>query len=427
MRQVMLSTAAACAVLTSSAVRAEEPAPSAPPAAATAAPAAEATPAPETPAPETAPSTTPEATATPASTAAPTPPAVEAAPPAPLRFMFFADGFANWQTAKPTTAIPWHRAYDSTSPGGGNQNGFGLAFAGLDVNYAGSGWGATTSLRFGPGVPQFYAADTSPLGIENITQAYVTWAPAESLTLDLGQFGTPFGAEVAESWRNKNYTRGGLYYGMQPFWHTGLRLGWAISDSLKLTAIAVDGTNTVALNDNSPNLGLQLAYTAENFSVIVGTLQALDASTNASGFDRFFDIVATLTLDRFSLVFNGDFNINATDPFGFTGTSFWGASLAGGYQFTDWFGLALRGEYLSDMNNALYAFDAANYSGNVDVATGTVTLDFKPIPNSSNLIIRWDNRVEWSTQAIYSDFAGGPTQAWYTSVLGLVATTDGLF
>lgn len=426
MKRLVVSTAAVMTILSTGAARAEEVS-----AAEAVQPAPEATesksetPTPETPTPAAEPIAEPTAAApTPEVTAAA--PVPDAAAPAPLRFMFFVDGYANWQSAKPNTSIPWHRAYDSASPGAGSQNGFALAFAGLDVSYAGSGWGATTSLRFGPGVPQFYAGDTGPLGIDNITQAYATWAPVSSLTLDIGQFGTPFGAEVAESWSNKNYTRGGLYYGMQPFWHTGARVEWAVNESWKVTALAVNGSNNVALSDNSPNIGLQVAYASPTFNLAVGTLQALDASTNASGFDRFFDVVASLTLDRLSFVFNGDVNINAEDPFGFTGTSFWGASLAGGYQLTDSFGVALRGEYLSDTNNTLYAFDSGNYSGSVDVATGTVTLDFKPIPKSANVVIRWDNRVEWSTKAIYSDLDGDPSSLWFTSVLGLVATTDGL-
>jgi succinate dehydrogenase / fumarate reductase cytochrome b subunit len=71
--------------------------------------------------------------------------------------------------------------------------------------------------------------------------------------------------------------------------------------------------------------------------------------------------------------------------------------------------------------------EVADYDGNVDIATGTLTLDFKPIPNSSNIIIRWDNRAEYSNQATYFDGAGDASQVWFTSVLGVVANTDGLF
>ena len=47
---------------------------------------------------------------------------------------------------------------------------------------------------------------------------------------------------MAESWQNMNYTRGALYFAMQPFWHTGLRGSYQVSDSLGLTALVVNGT-----------------------------------------------------------------------------------------------------------------------------------------------------------------------------------------
>ena len=230
---------------------------------------------------------------------------------------------------------------------------------------------------------------------------------------------------VAENWQNKNYTRGGLYYGMQPFWHTGARATATLSDSLKALVFVANGTNTSLLGDNSPNVGAQITYSSPVFSLAVGTLQAINAESDASGFDRFFDVVATLSIDRFTAILNADYNINADDAFGFSGTSFGGVSLTGAYQLTDSFGVALRGEYLSDLNNALY--QVADYTGNVDVATGTLTLDYKPIPNKSNIIIRWDNRAEWSNRSAFFDGSGTGTQAWFTSVLGLVATTDDLF
>lgn len=365
-----------------------------------------------------------EAPAQPAA-AAETPPPASAEPPATISTMFFVDAFANVQSAQGGTGVPWHRAYDSQSPGSGSRNGFGLAFAGGDISLAGKGFGLTTSVRFGPAVPLFYAADTSPLGIENITQAYATVSPVENLVIDVGQFGTIYGAEVAESWRNKNYTRGGLYYGMQPFWHTGARVGWTVMDSVKLTAMAVNGTNSVALDAKNVNIGLQAAYTSEIFSILLGTLQAADGATNPL-FDRFFDIVATLTLGDFSAVLNLDYNINETKNFSFAGNSFSGASLAGAYQFGANFGVAARAEYLQDADNALYAVVLAKgESASVDVATGTVTFDVRPLGNS-NLVIRWDNRMEWSNKDIYANADGKGTGLWFTSVLGLVVNTEGL-
>lgn len=342
--------------------------------------------------------------------------------PGGLSWMMFGDAYATVQTSQTGSPSPGHRAYASNSPVGTAENGFSLSFVGLDVGYEGDGWGVTSSLRFGPSVPIFYGGDTGILGIDAILQGYVTWAPVDILSIDLGMFGTIFGAEVAESWQNLNYTRGALYYLMQPFWHTGARASLAITDELSLTGMVVNDANQISLDPNTNLQGaLQLGYSTGDFSLAVGTLQTL-GENNASGFDRFFDLVATFAPGDLSLVANVDLNLSdpaydlATD----SGADWFGASLAAGYQFVPAFGASLRGEILDP---------------NLDVEddwflTGTVTLDVKPVPNVENVVLRWDNRVEAGLGAnanYWANADGDPTDVWFSSTIGLVAHTDGLF
>lgn len=435
-----------------------EPAPAGPAAAGTAAPA----PAAAQPAPAPEPAAPPMAASEPAPAAATPMPDQPAEPPAdepaeddsPVAFSLFADAYYNFQTARQGTPAPYHRAYAWNSPAGPggtfvNENGFSLSFVGLDATYDTGKFAATTSIRFGPSVPIFYAGHKSLLGIENILQGYVTWRPTDKLTLDLGQFGTIFGAEVAESWQNLNYSRGGLYYAMQPFWHTGLRAAYAFSDAFTLTGMVVDGTNIVSEAENpdneSPTLALQAGITpSDAFSLAIGGMVAPAGDTEGSGFDTFGDLVAVLSLDKFTGIFNADINLDRGVPDGMGGETdnlFGGVSLALAYQFVPAFGVALRGEYLIDADNALWQAQKSDgtLASNNAVATGTLTLDFKPIPDSKNLIIRWDNRIEGSTHDIYynrdapkmtdmdgNTFFGSPNAGtWFGSVIGVVVTTDG--
>lgn len=380
--------------------------------------------------------------------AVPAPPEEVVAAPAGLKISAFVDAFYSFQTAAQGTASPAHRAYDSQrwvsdAAAGTNaglaQNGFGLAFAGIDASYDGGQLGATISLRAGPGVPIFYAGDTGPLGIDNITQAYVTWTPVPEFSLDFGQFSTIFGAEVAESWKNLNYTRGALYYAMQPFWHTGLRASVSPNDKVSITGMVVNGVNTVHDDNESPSLALQLSVTPNDlFSLAAGWFTTLEPSSDGSAFDNFFDLVAALTVERFSLVLNADLSVNGDktnvgegyvqsldDPM------FWGVSLAAGYQATDLFGIALRGELLSDADNQIFKATRTNFgvtfptTEQTNLVTVTGTLDFKPVDGSNNLVIRWDNRIETSNENIFFNRSENPTNVWFGSVLGLVVTTDG--
>jgi hypothetical protein len=316
-------------------------------------------------------------------------------------------------------------------------DGFALAFAGLDVNYATEKFGATMSLRFGPGVNRFYAADQGPLGIDNITQAFVTYKPTDRLTFDLGQFGTIYGAEVLESWKNMNYSRGALYYAMQPFWHTGLRANIKVVDQLSFNVLVVNGVNNAFENNKSPSLGLQAVVTPhESLTVALGYLGALNPRDDGNGpFQNFYDVVATYTMGDFKLVANAD--LNTYKNVGDSDThNWWGVSLAPGYAFNEFIGASVRYEYLSDSANLwgmtknkipLDAEDPANGSiaaSKSELQTITLTADIKPVPGSKSLIIRPEFRYEIAGDNYFYNKDNVLSDKFWTAVIGVVVATN---
>lgn len=345
-----------------------------------------------------------------------------------LEINAFVDAYAAFTSHKAGVNLPGalvdgtasHRSYVFNS-------GFGLSFAGLDVSLTGEQFGGTISVRMGPSVIQFFG-DNGGLGFDNLTQAYVTWMPFDALTLDLGQFGTIYGAEVAESWQNINYSRGALYWAMQPFWHTGLRANYAITDSIGLTGLLVNGTNNILEDNKSPSTGLQLSLAFDPVEIYVGWLGALhpsDGGENGALFDHFLDLVATVGVGNFSAVLNVDFALEDTGGAG----DYMGASLALGYGFTNWFGAGLRGEYLTylDSDCGAVATGGACPASYDDLMTATVTLDIKPIPNRGNLILRPEFRVEIASDDAFVDRdndPANPTDIWYAAMLGAVVTTN---
>lgn len=312
-------------------------------------------------------------------------------------------------------------------------DGFALAFAGADVGYSGDAFGATMSLRFGPGVNRFFGADQGPFGTSNITQAYLTWKPVDKLTLDLGQFYTLFGAEVAESWRNVNYSRGGLYYAMQPFWHTGLKANYAITDKIGVNAMIVNGVNSSFEGNKSPTVGVQVVATPiDELFIAAGFMGGLhprdgdDETSATKNFENFFDVVATLTLGDFKLVNN--FDLNLYRPKGVKdGENWWGISVAPAYSITNWMGVAGRVEYLSDSANAIFAMKTddtlATNAKDANLITLTATLDFKPVPNSSALVLRPEFRYEKASDKYFADGDNKPTDGFWTAMLGAVVTS----
>jgi len=340
----------------------------------------------------------------------------------------FADAYLGFGSAKTGTIAPYHRAYTHQSPPdpisgfeGGSSNWFNLSFIGLDAKFDTGVVGATALIRLGPSVPLFYGTDEGPAGLDSMLGGFVTIRPTEALSIDMGYFGTIYGAEVAESWRNLNYTRGGLYFAMQPFYHLGAKGTYAFSDALAITAMVVNGANAL-VDDDTPAFGLQLSVSpTDTFSLAIGGYYDLNEDS-PSGVETFADVVATLSVADLQLIGNFDLNVNrAGDTPGDETVMYWGVSLAAGYAITKAVGVAVRGEYLSDNDGAIWALaDGSPNDGSVSVITSTATLDLKPYPY---LIVRAEGRYEKSTDDIY--FSGTKlADQWFAAVLGVVATTE---
>lgn len=364
-------------------------------------------------------------------TAEPAPAEEESSDPS-VDFALFADTYVSYNSAKSGTPVPYHRAYDNNSSfdavtgfptdAEGNpaplasRNGFGLSFVGLDASFTTGMVGVTALLRFGPSVPIYYGTDTSAAGINSFLAGYVTVAPTESFALDAGYFGTIYGAEVAESWRNLNYSRGGLYYAMQPFYHFGVKGKYIFNDYVNLTAMVVNGANNVSDENDSPALGLQLGLTqiGDVFNLAVGGFYETGADS-AWGIETFFDVVASLTVADLTLLANFDYNINRGAD-GAEDTNYYGIMGAAAYSFIPEVGVAVRGEYLMDIDNDIWTTGLKD----VSVATLTGTVDLRLL---DYLFVRPEFRFESSSEDIYVTRKGAATGSWWTAMIGLVATS----
>lgn len=392
-----------------------------------------------------------------------------------IDFRAFADAYfgMNWGFPKPQVGSnSVVRAYDVA-------NGFSLSWVGLDASYPAEPVGGTVSLRFGPTANRIAngclsGTCDSAIGLTNVKQAFGSWKPGgagSSVTLDFGKFDTPYGAEVAESQNNINYTRGLLYWFAQPLFHTGLRMRAQLNEIFGLNAMLVNGMNNTFDNNAGKSLGLQAVFTVprpERYGTSLATVslgyligperddiatigcdedEHFDAtaadgcstdgsgdgflpqegtvdrsSANTEGLHHLIDLVASITpTDELTILFNADLNLervrDSEDPARFIQHEWWGLMAGVRYAITEKVGIAGRGEYVSDPEG--FATGFAGYD--IGLASGTLTLDYAP---SSLFLIRLDNRLDWSTRKIFTNSVRDASGTLVTSTLGVVVTTD---
>lgn len=364
----------------------------------------------------------------PAADPAPAPAPPPPAPPAPMveeeeeegsimdniSYQVFATGYYQFiASRRPNTAPrPGFAAY-------AREHGFGVPFVGGDFSYSGEDFGVTINLRYGQGAPGLISGGATNGFLGPLKQGYATWNISDSLTLDVGWFDTIYGAEVADEWENVNYTRGALYFLMQPFNHAGLRLGVEVSDTVGLTFLVVNGNfdfPDISDVNETPSFGAQVSLAPnDDTSIAIGYATGADNGNN--DWYHFVDIVAGLGFGDFSLVLNADFRMNPQLPGDISDNMYFGVSAAAAYSLSDTLGLGARVEFLSDPGNG---GPSGGYAGlGADwLITVTPTIRYTPV---ENLVLTLEPRVEFAESEIYSERGGDTNDIYFSILAGLTA------
>jgi hypothetical protein len=384
----------------------------------------------------------------------------------------FADAYfsLNYNAPKPqSSGNAVIRAFDTS-------NGFSVAWAGLDISHAAEPIGGTVSLRFGPSAQRYNSSCIgkcdADYGLQNLKQAFASFRPGgknSPFSLDFGKFDTIYGAEVAESQDNINYTRGVLYWLGQPLFHTGLRANWEATQNLRARALVVNGWNNTIDNNTGKTFGAQLTAHAPRGDAhdwISGSLGYLGGperddtvdiqcpagtvfdpnsangctagttgstsgtldrpGNNSSGWRHFVDLLITSDpTDSLHLVLNADYAVekqrDSVSATTFSAHSWLGAMLGARYLVCDKFAVAGRGEIYRDEDGVTTGSVNGIPITGATIYTGTVTLDLLP---SKNLLIRLDNRLDDSNKQMFPKGVRELSGTLFTSTLGVVVTTN---
>ena len=257
--------------------------------------------------------------------------------------------------------------------------------------------------------------DTTPF---DLTQAYIDYnAPlGKGLKFSFGKFATPMGAEVIEAMDNMNYSRSFLFNYAIPFTHTGIRAYYPFSDVFNATFYVVNGWDNTNDNNTGKTVGLSFGLTpvkpvALTFNFMYGPEQDNNNSNKRFLFDWVATFNATKTL-TFVLNTNYATEQGVLTALGARNTKWYGIAGYVKNQFTDWFAVALRGEWFRDPDGARTTFTTLPVTNTI-LPTGvgqtlkelTLTTEFKL---AKDLILRPEYRHDWSDRDSFGAVSSSP-------------------
>lgn len=211
---------------------------------------------------------------------------------------------------QPATRMSGLRAFDAPA------NQFSLNMVELVVDKPAE---ATTSrlgyhvgLGFGETMDVVNSANPSgPLFAQYLKEGYFSYlAPVGSgLTVDVGKFVTPSGAEVIESKDDWNYSRGLLFTYAIPYYHFGVRMKYAISSKYSVTGYVVNGWNNVVDNNSGKTLGVSFGWKPTKKISVSQNYMVGPEGCDRSGYWRHLSdtVISYAPTNRLSLMLNYDY------------------------------------------------------------------------------------------------------------------------
>lgn len=243
-------------------------------------------------------------------------------------------------------------------------------------------------------------------GLQNVQQAYASYlAPVgKGLQVDVGKFVTPHGAEVIEAKDDWNYSRSLLFALAIPYYHLGVRLGYAPSDKVSLSGFVVNGWNNVVDNNTGKTLGVGLGYKPTTaLSFVANYMAGPEQANQNDGWRRLFDATATWTVTpALSLMANYD---DGRDTVAGQAVKWTGLAGYAKVQVAPWLALSPRVEWYDDPQGATTGLAQT-------LKEVTVTAECKA---ADGLLIRAEYRRDWSSKAFFGT-SGDTTLAHQSSI-----------
>ncbi len=319
----------------------------------------------------------------------------------------YAEAFYQWNFNRPSNGITHYRGFDN------RHNTFTVANVALDAQWDYEGVVGRVALQVGHTPSTYYLAEPSAAGAAGtsasdaalwkyLQQAYVGYRfrVGRGLLVSAGLFLSPIGPEGMAIRDNWNWSRSNLFFGL-PFYHTGLRVAYPLSDAWTLTVSAYNGWNSVVDNNDEKSIAVNLTWALpERIAVSVLYFTGVERPAGAAEGRAWrhlldahvtWNVTPALTLLAHA---NAGFEPNAF------GTSAWVAgALYARLRVHPRLFLVARGDAFYETAASSASGAAASIFWPVSwVSSGTATIDYHPHPRVS---FRLEYRHDHAAGALY--------------------------
>jgi hypothetical protein len=251
-----------------------------------------------------------------------------------------------------------------------------------------------------------------------LKEGYIDYLVGKKLTVTVGKFVTPAGAEVIESKDNWNYSRGLLFAWAIPYFHFGASAKYAFNSKFALTGYLVNGWNDSIDNNTGKTFGFSAAWTPNaKWSVIENLLTGPEHANYNGSFRTLSDTVISYNpTAKLSLMANYDYGYDhnvsgGIPPITTLGAVKW-SGLAGYVKYAPnaKYYLALRGEYFDDNQG---------FSTGTSQELNEFTATFQRVLSKA-LITRLEVRRDNTDSRFFIKDNGTPVASQTTATLGLI-------
>ena len=211
----------------------------------------------------------------------------------PVTLSGFGDVYYSYDNNHPFNNLAGLRFFEAPT------NGFNFNMAELILDKAGDATSAESRLGYHISAGYGYAAkiingsDNTGFGDGSnffLKEAYLSYlAPVgKGLTITVGKFVTPMGAEVIESNANWNYSRSDLFNYAIPLFHFGASAKYAFNSKWSATGYLVNGWNNTLINHNSSNFGTNATLLGASSGLTYGASVAYTPNMKWSATENYF-------------------------------------------------------------------------------------------------------------------------------------------